>query len=631
MTRDVIMRYIVRLIVSTLCIYCVIIIYHILFISNLYQSNTPNSSYEIYEAWKSRDENDIRVALKRYPRILVSYVAYAPLHSSDEVHLLCLSNMDFFLQFGVVNRVIESDYNIDYIFHLIGNTEIPGRLKTLCESYSNIKITTGIKHSVDLYAHGDAIGKYLDSYDLFVFLNCGSRGPYYPLASKTSKLEATTLWLLPFLERMNNGIKVVGPTISCEIHPHIQSYAMVMDRDAAATAYSYWSNPLNISRLDIIDKSEVGLSRKYLELGYGIASLDTRHLGRNFFKIQICDPEFDKVAGNSFFANPVSCRHKSTRTKANLAGCLGQQPCEVGFIKNGGEVVKLNVYPIVTKGNIIAEEKYIHGKHPQLCLHPVYPNKPYLSTNISGHEYWSPSLLDVDSKHLSGSKFIFIPLQTDFGNPSTLNAILSYLRDEKSSNSIFPADSVLLLGVVDQSNVPVEMKNELAKVLESRSRISYAFVSLPNYIHHQLSAYSSQLCKEEWKYKVMTSGSENKNDDDDFTQDCTLPIQYFLMDVVLQYFQDHECLNCQVAFILNFQKYMDFMFLSNKKALFELFRNPKLNILRHAKTILAFSLPVKTIVNRSSSRTLSFWAQLPRRPTINDYKVATVKILTTIS
>jgi hypothetical protein len=628
-------NYILRGIGGTLLIYGVISLYRTFSLSvakpfslsRAYSGINRGYVYEIYQTLRDRDEKYVRAALKRYPRILISYVAYAPLNSRDEVHTLCQSNLDFFLRYGVVHKNASNEYSVDYVFHLIGNTSIPKHLVRLALTNSHIYINTGLDYSVDLYAHGETIGKYLNKCDLFAFLNCGSRGPYYPLASatKTEPIEATILWLRPFLEKMQHGAKVVGPTISCEISAHVQSYAMVMDRDATAIAFDYWSKPLNTSKLAIINKSEVGLSAKYLSLGYPIASLDSRHLGRDFRKIpsSACDPEFHGNAGNMNYANPVACPYYANLKLTDLAGCFGQQPCEVGFIKNGGDVVKLNVYPHITRENILHEEQYLDDElQRHLCIRAVYPNKPYLPVSAASSLHESIASLKLKSK----SKLIFLFINSS----SSLKALSNHLRDEQDARQIFPEASTLLLGLHDAS-LRKQVDDEL-----SDYRDRYRILTSSEEIYEQYAAYTSQLCYEAWKDHLMASSSSDART---MAKSCELgmmlPLQYYLMDSVLAYFQQHDSQHCQLAFIIDYLAYANHIITSSSKtsALFHSSNDQIHQIVdEESRDVLAYSISTnKLSQDRSLYKKLNYSTTLPRRPSLADYRDATRKILASVS
>eukprot|EP01035_Chromulina_nebulosa_P017160 gene17160-22675_t len=95
----------------------------------------------------------------------------------------------------------------------------------------------------------------------------------------------------------------------------------------------------SVSKLQIIASSEVGFSKELLKLGYNIASLDPRHDDQDFRHDAVCDPEFAHLA-STLYTNPVSCRNDGLAAFLETPGCRGVDPCEVLFVKNGGEVLR---------------------------------------------------------------------------------------------------------------------------------------------------------------------------------------------------------------------------------------------------------------------------------------------------
>ena len=110
-------------------------------------------------------------------KILISYVAYAPPNVSRNTYDQCKSNFDFFLRNGV-----SKSKDIVYIFSLVDDTSVPRRLNKLISSpnTNNIIVQKVNNMQLDLYIHGSVIrSNKVDAYDYYVFMNCGSRGPYY--------------------------------------------------------------------------------------------------------------------------------------------------------------------------------------------------------------------------------------------------------------------------------------------------------------------------------------------------------------------------------------------------------------------------------------------------------------------
>jgi hypothetical protein len=86
----------------------------------------------------------------------------------------------------------------------------------------------------DLFVHAQALRETQNwnDTDFFVFLNCGVRGPYLaPESDATARLGAAT-WLEPFVSRLRDGVVLSGPSMSCEVRAHLQSYFLAATRQA---------------------------------------------------------------------------------------------------------------------------------------------------------------------------------------------------------------------------------------------------------------------------------------------------------------------------------------------------------------------------------------------------------------
>jgi hypothetical protein len=298
----------------------------------------------------------------RNGRILVSYVLYAPFDKTNEEWCRqCLENVDIF-----ITRAVASDENgkVHFLFSLVGKETYPTPLlKSSIQKLPNVKINVRENSkdtSTDLYVQGDVLHKSIHAYDYFFLLNCGVKGPYIRFPTGMPTLD----WLDPFMAKFDQGAKAVGATISCEISPHIQTYTMVLDRDSAKVVIPLWldgSIMKDKNRLAVIANAEVGASQLFLEKNYKIDSLDWHYKGRDFRKKGRCDPYYCD-AENRFF-NPVACWPGDEISP----GCYGVEPCEVIFVKTGGDILRLGAYPKVTAQRVAAEEALARNSSRLIC------------------------------------------------------------------------------------------------------------------------------------------------------------------------------------------------------------------------------------------------------------------------
>jgi len=285
---------------------------------------------------------------------IVSYVLYIPdtvpkeaRHGTNKVYKQCLSNLEVFLERGVAK-----DPKVAYVFSLIGETKCPKALaKVALAMPESVFLVRSPKYGVDLYAHGDVVRRLRNTTETLVALNCGARGPYIELQSDSRRLLPSTRWIDAFTSRfdVHANTKAVGVTISCEITAHIQSYAMVVTNDAIDVLADMWSPHIMRGvqdKLKIISSQEVGASVVLKQRGINIAALNEEQ-GRDFRdgRETVCAPEF---ANSTAFAerpilfNPTVCRPDTTFP---TPGCRGLKPCQMVFVKYGGETLRDGYIP----------------------------------------------------------------------------------------------------------------------------------------------------------------------------------------------------------------------------------------------------------------------------------------------
>lgn len=289
-------------------------------------------------------------------KILISYVAYAPQSVSLTKYDQCKSNFDFFLRVGVTQSE-----NIDYIFSLVDDTAVPKRLNMLtsASNTNNIIIQRVDNMQLDLYTHGSVLRNHTsDPYDYYVFMNCGSRGPYYksPTSHQPGRptqahgihnyIQANSTWLQPYISKMQSTVGLVGSTLSCEVSPHVQSYIMVARADAAKIIMDVWSPDERVSsdsRAAAIVDTEVAVSTAVLQAGIGISCLDSRYLDIDGTYNRTCTSQYGK-RDIAYDLNPAVCRGVSSE------GCTRPvDPCEAVVVKYGGEMIATHfVSPILT-------------------------------------------------------------------------------------------------------------------------------------------------------------------------------------------------------------------------------------------------------------------------------------------
>ena len=207
---------------------------------------------------------------KKISKVLVIYV-YA------ESHSFSLSNLKYFLRFGM-----KKCSNIDYyiIIQQMNNTKLNQMNLPLLPSNGHY-----VEHENECFDLG-TIGWFLSKgitnknrYKYFIFLNSSVRGPY--LVSYYEENQ----WEKIFTNRLNDYVKLVGPTISCQASPHVQSYFWAMDR----IALDILLNDSEIfschqTQVDAIYRGEIPASRLLFNNGFTIGSLMKKYQKIDFLK-----------------------------------------------------------------------------------------------------------------------------------------------------------------------------------------------------------------------------------------------------------------------------------------------------------------------------------------------------------
>lgn len=181
----------------------------------------------------------------------VSYAVYVPHNSSNKSSgTRCLENIAVFIERGI----FESD-DVNFIFIIVGDSRLPPAIILAAKVFKNVDYIRSEKYPVDLYAHGDVIRKSISSTnksDYFMLLNCGSRGPYFPSVNPYERPQDeqswSTTWLGQFTSKLEGlqSVAAVGATISCEVRPHVQTYAVALSSTGAEAAAYLWG-PINSS------------------------------------------------------------------------------------------------------------------------------------------------------------------------------------------------------------------------------------------------------------------------------------------------------------------------------------------------------------------------------------------------
>ncbi|CAF2765890.1 unnamed protein product [Rotaria sp. Silwood2] len=153
----------------------------------------------------------------------------------------------------------------------------------------------------------------LNKYKYFIFMNSSIRGPFFPpyFIELVSKSNINYYWYSIFTNRINNYVKLVGCTISCETVPHVQSYLLVTDLIGLSIllkpgnwggAYPEGIFTCYPTKDHVSLYSELPSSNRILESGYMIDSLLTKYQHINFSEPhnKFCNSNKNPFINNAF-------------------------------------------------------------------------------------------------------------------------------------------------------------------------------------------------------------------------------------------------------------------------------------------------------------------------------------------
>ncbi len=171
----------------------------------------------------------------------------------------------------VQNAVFQDD-TVDFLFILNGVS-----LELNVPTYVKCIKRENVGHDFGGWAHAILSSDMYKQYDTFIFVNSTVYGPFLPEGSAKR-------WTDYYIEGLTDTVKLFGSTINTCFNPaelaHIQSYIFSMNKDTLE--YLIDCNIFTrtvYARNDVIDKLEIGMSRRILEKGWNIGCLIERYKG----------------------------------------------------------------------------------------------------------------------------------------------------------------------------------------------------------------------------------------------------------------------------------------------------------------------------------------------------------------
>ncbi|EFN53576.1 hypothetical protein CHLNCDRAFT_136762 [Chlorella variabilis] len=241
-------------------------------------------------------------------------------------------NLRFF-----VNEAVKEGDNCDYIIVLQQDKDLslPEPLPSLPR---NARYLQHANECFDIGTVGWVLQAHVPrraAYRYFVWLNSSVRGPFLP-----AYLSGAVHWTEPLLSKLNDRVKLVGPTINCgrayDLPPtvHVQSYVTATDAAglevllATGTVFKCWGHIH-----DTIISSEIGASSAIMAAGFGIDSLMLRYKG-----VDWRDPAVQDHACNGEL-NPL---------QPGFNDGINVEPLEVMFIKVKAAMLAAGNWPHAT-------------------------------------------------------------------------------------------------------------------------------------------------------------------------------------------------------------------------------------------------------------------------------------------
>lgn len=273
-------------------------------------------------------------------------------------------NLRFLLNEGVAQRP-----DVEFVLAIMGSPKCwVGKI--VVPTYTNVHVvsvplmgfeTCAYEAALKTLANSDltTVDGVLATFDFIVFMNSTVRGPFLPSFYQK-------FWTYALTDMLDKETLLVGPYVSCEKSPHVQSMVRAM---SVGTYIQYrhnfecvtHKNTMNSAEIkqsvkdDFVDSFEVGLSEQILNDGYNIASPLLAYKGADFRleESRSCNEERNPYTGFYF-------------SESNAPN-----PLDSIFVKNSGTI--LHQFPIELEKSLALYGGFLksHRKHPNMAMETV--------------------------------------------------------------------------------------------------------------------------------------------------------------------------------------------------------------------------------------------------------------------
>lgn len=315
-----------------------------------------------------------------------------------------------------------------YIFRIVGGKKnklakhLPYNLPNVAIS----KCSAHAKHALTAHVHtihmlGDAI---ISKFHSVLFLNHEARGPFEGRNNGAWWNRITRI----FNDYPNVGM--LGPTISCEIAPHVQTFVFAMRSDAVHRVLDEFKPHAVADKRNRDEALETAVTSTALRLGYKVASLATeRHWGETVFTGR--------------------CRNssRSTTISLNPTSWCDFRPEEALFMRWGGEpLIVPDFYCLETMNHIYkATAKMVTSDSTlQLTLPEKLSsaaNAPSFVPHLSlAEEYELERARDLHVRHLKEPAKVCFLVRTasSVGRQATKKSLVEHMNLDLFIASKFP-------------------------------------------------------------------------------------------------------------------------------------------------------------------------------------------------
>lgn len=256
----------------------------------------------------------------------------ANLVSKEDSFDVIENNVKIFAGAVLLHNSSSSTRRAFYIFNVVGGSEnvFAKYLPYAAENTAFIK--TPVQHN-DLLAHVQLVSllgeTVISKFQSVFFMNHDARGPFIG-----RKNGAWWKFLTASFDA-DPRIALVGPVISCQIAPHVQTHAFAMRSDVVLEIFSEFNPRSAAGKRNKAKHIETALSTEAINAGYLLSSLHDQ-----------------RSAGQAVFNNNDTCVNRTSREmnsnsvlyQANPTSWCDVKPSDAIFMKWGGPPLRLRGY-----------------------------------------------------------------------------------------------------------------------------------------------------------------------------------------------------------------------------------------------------------------------------------------------